>query len=102
MRRADHELMTLAAANDPAIADPRPAGPCRLSEIPVGHRVTVEFAETLLAERRMVLYGLIDGIEVGVEKRGASGDLIVRFAEARYHIPANLARTIWVTPCTAG
>lgn len=71
----------------------------RLSDIATGRDVRIRSTRDETARRRLSLYGLIEGAEVKVEKRGGSGDLIVRFGTARYFIPANLAHAIGVTAC---
>ncbi|MDZ7753579.1 MAG: FeoA family protein [Gammaproteobacteria bacterium] len=70
----------------------------RLSLIDIGRRVTIRRTADHAARRRLALYGLIEGVDVIVEKRGGAGDLIVRFDAARYFIPAHLAHAIWVSP----
>ncbi len=70
----------------------------RLSDIAIGCAVSIRSARDEAARRRLSLYGLIEGVEVVVEKRGNTGDLIVRFEAARYYIPAHLAHAIWVSP----
>lgn len=72
----------------------------RLSEVPAGRRAVIAWAEGEPARRRMLLYGLADGIEIEVERRGHGGDLIVRFETVRLHIPVALARSIRLRPPT--
>lgn len=70
---------------------------CRLSAVPTGQRVTIVSTRDPAAGYRMVLLGLVDGVEVEVETRGPDGDLVVAVDGRRFFLPHPIADRIWVT-----
>lgn len=70
----------------------------RLNRMLTGERATITHADDPATERRMIMLGLIDGVELEIETRGRGGDLIVIAEGDRYHIPARFAENIWVVP----
>lgn len=56
---------------------------------------------TLATQRRMLVLGLVDGIEIEIETRGRHGDVIIICDAARYLISAFHAEHIWVEPVVA-
>lgn len=74
----------------------------RLSDTPTGARVLIERGNDPMIERRLIILGLIDGVEIEIESRGRRGDLIVKAAGDRFHITSHEAQRIRVQPILQG
>ena len=68
----------------------------RLSQIRVGQRVRVAYTHSRTAEHRLMMCGLVDGVELLVEQHSYAGDLVVQGDVGRYHISSHMAPEIWV------
>ena len=74
----------------------------RLSEVLTGERAIIVRSESPIIDRRMMVLGLIDGVEIEIETRGRRGDLVLLTEGKRFHILGHYADKIWVDPIMAG
>ena len=74
----------------------------RLSDVLTGERAVIVRSENPIIDRRMMVLGLIDGVEVEIETRDRRGDLVLITEGKRFHILAHYAKKIWVDPITQG
>lgn len=68
-----------------------------LSDIEPGQRVTIHSTRDSTAERRLLLCGLIEGVQVTLERPLGSSDSILRHDGRRFRFSRLLAQRIWVT-----